>query len=301
MQGVIFDIQHYAVYDGPGIRTLVFFKGCPLRCAWCHNPESWRREPEMGYLADKCLACAQCVAACPQRALTLIDGWVARNKEICTVCGKCADVCPQQAMETIGRSATVEEIVATVAADKPFYDNSGGGATLSGGEPTGQPDFLFALIEKLRAAHIHIALETCGCFPANIRDRLCDAVDLFLFDIKKISSDEHRRWTDLGNELIRDNFLVLHHLVGSVRVLPRIPLIPTVNDDPTEAAAIVALLQQARYEGEVHLMPYNCLAKTKWAKIGRGDDFHDFGLLSKETIAAFSAVFTAAGYTVVCN
>jgi len=132
-------------------------------------------------------------------------------------------------------------------------------------------------------------------------NRLCDAVDLFLFDIKKISSDEHRRWTDLGNELIRDNFLVLHHLVGSVRVLPRIPLIPTVNDDPTEAAAIVALLQQARYEGEVHLMPYNCLAKTKWAKIGRGDDFHDFGLLSKETIAAFSAVFTAAGYTVVCN
>ncbi len=301
MPGIIFDIQRYAVYDGPGIRTLVFFKGCPLRCVWCHNPESWRREPEMGYLADKCLACASCVPACPNNALTLVDGRIVRDKELCTVCGACAAICPQQAMEKIGWSATVEEIVTTVAADKPFYDNSGGGVTLSGGEPTGQPDFLFALIEKLRTAHIHIAIETCGCFPAKMLDRLSDTVDLFLYDIKKISSFEHRRWTGLGNKLICDNFLYLHRKVGAARLLPRIPLIPTVNDDPAEAEAIVELLQQAGYKGEVHLMPYNPLAKTKWAKVGRGDDFRDFGELSEDAIARFTAVLAAAGYAVVCN
>lgn len=301
MRGVVFDIQHYAVYDGPGIRTLVFFKGCPLRCAWCHNPESWRRDPEMGYLAGKCVGCGQCVDACPQQALSLCDDHVKRDGARCTVCGACAQACPQQAMEKIGWEASPEEIVAAVVKDKPFYDNSGGGVTFSGGEPTGQRDFFFALLAQLRVEGIHIALETCGCFSAELIDKLSRLVDLFLFDIKVASSVEHRRWMGLGNELIRDNFISLLKRVGSERILPRIPLIPTVNDDTASVDAIIALLHRAGYQGEVHLMPYNRLAKTKWEKIGRGDDYRDFGELSEETLTRLTGLFEQAGFPVVCN
>ncbi|MHA1386632.1 MAG: glycyl-radical enzyme activating protein [Candidatus Helarchaeota archaeon] len=299
MKGVIFDIQSYAIYDGPGIRTLVFLKGCLVRCLWCHNPESQRLKPQISYFKDRCLKCGKCVDACPNDAIQLKKEGVIRNQKKCIVCGRCVDACPNDVMEKIGIERTVEEIIEIVKRDKPFYDNSGGGATISGGEPTFQFKFLIEILKGLKNEGIHTAIETCGYFNNDLLEELVQYVDLFLFDIKHHNSEMHKEFTGVKNEKILKNFSDILNIVGD-RIICRIPLIPGFNTDLDVIEGIISFLLKVNYRGEVHLMPYNKLAKTKYQKIGWGEKFRDMGELTEEKIKEIMNKIEKA-FSVICN
>ena len=301
MNGIVFDIQNYAIYDGPGIRTIVFLKGCPLKCEWCQNPESQQLSPEVSYFKEKCQLCEICVHSCPNNALQLINDEIVRDKALCTTCGICAENCPNKVMEIIGWKANVEELVEKVLADKPFYDNSGGGATFSGGEPTMQISFLLQLLKAMKKQKVHTALETCGYFNEELIDELVKFVDLFLFDIKLIDRDKHKAFTGVFNEKILANFSKVLSIVGSKRIIPRIPLIPGVNTDLITIQQIIKFLQQTHYDGQVHLMPYNKLTKTKYEKVGMGDLFKDMGELTDENLDIITNLFEEHSYEVIVN
>jgi len=301
MNGIIFDIQHYSVYDGPGIRTCVFLKGCPLRCAWCHNPESHKINPEVSYFKERCVSCGKCVEACPNEAIQLTKDGVVRDYERCTVCAKCVEACETGAMEVIGREVGAEEIAEAASRDKIFYDNSGGGVTISGGEPTVQKEFLFAILRELKNREIHTALETCGYFKDSLIDEMAGLVDLFLFDIKHMNQQAHKKFTGVSNEEILSNFEKIHSSVGSERIIPRIPLIPGFNTDPDAIDEIITFLKQIRYNGPVHFMPYNKMAKTKYEKVGKGHLYQDMGELPDEKINAIMKEIEDHSFQVVCN
>ncbi len=294
--GIVFDVQHYSLYDGPGIRTTIFFKGCPLKCAWCHNPESQSPQPQIAFLDEKCVSCNECVKICPNNAITQKRGKVTRNDSRCKTCGRCASVCPSNATEMIGRTATVKDIVDVVKRDRPFYDESCGGITISGGEATMQPEFLISLLLDLKANHLHTALETCGFFNQSLIAPLTEVTDLFLFDIKTADPAKHRDMTGAGLDVISQNFLKLVRMLPENRIIARLPLIPGVNTDALSIQSIVKFLTDSRYKGIVHLMPYNGLARTKWKKIGRESEYRDFGTLCESDIDAFKKALEIAGF-----
>ncbi len=301
MKGIIFDIQNYAIYDGPGIRTIIFLKGCPLKCDWCQNPESQKLSPEMSYFKEKCQLCEICVNECPNNALQLLIDEIKRDKALCTMCGICSEMCPNQVMEIVGRNISVEELVEIVLRDKPFYDNSGGGATISGGEPTMQINFLLELLKALKKQGIYTAIETCGYFNEDLIGELVKYVDLFLFDIKLIDNEKHKEFTGVFNEKILTNFSKILSKVGSERIVPRIPLIPGVNTDVSTIQHIITFLQEINYNGQIHLMPYNKLTKTKYEKVGMGDLYKDMGDLADENLIEITKLFEQHSYDVIIN
>ena len=301
LKGVVFDIQTYALYDGPGIRTCVFLKGCPLRCAWCHNPESWDRHPQPAHTAERCVGCGACVDACPNQALMLLDSLPVREQARCKVCGACAKACPNKAMEIVGKQMDAEQVVDEAVRDKPFFDHSGGGVTLSGGEPTAQWEFAVEILQKLRERGVHTALETCGLFASERQEALLGLVDLFLFDLKTVDSARHKQCTGVPNELILASFAAIVSRGGSDRIIPRIPLIPTFNDDPESIKAIVRFLETTGYAGQVHLMPYNDLARGKWDKIGQGDKYAQMGSLPEDKLSQIVSMLEEAGFEVLVN
>lgn len=301
MKGIIFDIQYYSVYDGPGIRTCVFLKGCPLRCVWCHNPESHKLNPEISYFKDRCAGCGRCVDACTNEALKLTKEGIVRDYERCSVCAKCVEACENGAMEKIGKELEAQEIAEIVARDKPFYDNSGGGVTISGGEPTMQAEFLLSLLESLKHQGIHTAIETCGFFKGALIRELVDLSDLFLFDIKHMNQQAHKKFTGVSNEEILSNFEKIHSSAGSERIIPRIPLIPGFNTDHDAIDEIITFLKQIRYNGPVHLMPYNKMAKTKYEKVGKAHLYQDMGELPEEKINAIMKKIEDNSFQVLCN
>ena len=204
-QGVIFNIQRYSIHDGPGIRTTVFLKGCQLRCFWCQNPESQRRRPEVFLKKSVCTLCGRCVAACPEGASSLVDGASVIDRTKCTGCGKCVEVCPDGARTLMGKWVSVQQVMRELVRDKRFYDNSAGGITLSGGDPTAQPKFAQSLLRACKDAGLHTAIETCGCTSWPVLERLLEHVDLVLFDIKHSDSAKHREGTGKPNRLILEN------------------------------------------------------------------------------------------------
>jgi glycyl-radical enzyme activating protein len=267
--GRITGIQRFCIHDGPGIRTTVFLKGCPLRCVWCHNPETQQAGPQLGFTASSCIGCGSCLPACPRGAQRLVDGIRSLDRPSCTACGGCAAACPTGALELVGRQATVADVIAEVERDRPFYLQSGGGMTLSGGEPLAQPDFATALLEAARAAGLHTCVETCSQVDPAVLDRVLPLVDLFLCDLKETDPVRHRTWTGVGNERILANLRRLHAARAHMRL--RCPLIPGLNDREDHFAGIAALARSMPGIEGIEVMPFHRLGEGKRTRFGLDD------------------------------
>ncbi|MGE5358813.1 MAG: glycyl-radical enzyme activating protein [Bacteroidales bacterium] len=267
-EGIVFDIEHYAVHDGPGIRTVVFLKGCPLTCPWCCNPESQRGAPELRHTAARCRGCLACRDACPNGAVRVTDAAPRFDRQACGACGApCVDACAHAALAITGERMTAGRVMARVAADKAFYDNSGGGVTFSGGEPFAQPAFLEQLLGESKRLGIHTAVETCGHADPLAVARCEPLVDLFLYDIKVADSARHERLTGVPNSLVRENLRTLAARAPG-KIALRVPIVPGCTDDEQNLAAIAAI---ARSVGifTVELMPYHALGADKYESLGR--------------------------------
>lgn len=266
-RGVVFDLKRYALHDGPGIRTTVFFKGCPLRCWWCHNPESQVLAPELMFQKSRCTGCGDCLVACREGALSLAGGELLIARDRCTRCGACAAACQAEALMMSGREMTVAEVMAELERDSLFYDESGGGVTFSGGEPLMQPEFLESLLRACRARGFHTALDTSGYAPWATLARVSEHVSLFLYDLKLMDDRKHREFTGVSNELILAN---LHELArrGSAIVV-RLPLIPGVNDGLEDLRRTGEFVASLARPCPVNILPYHRAGIAKYAKLGR--------------------------------
>lgn len=265
-EALIGEIGRYAVHDGPGIRTTVFFKGCPLRCPWCHNPEFIADRPEIAFFPDRCIGCGECRDLCPEAALE-VDKIVRINRSRCSGCGLCAGSCPTKALELVGRRYDVEELTSILLRDRLFYQTSGGGVTLSGGEPTAQLAFCGELLQRLHREGIHTAMETNGLFVWDEFQTAClPHLDLILFDIKIADAARHRHITGIGNEVILANLQRLLALRAD-DVIARIPLIAGFTADNENIPCIAALLKELKVR-RCSLLPYHPYGLTKAEKIG---------------------------------
>jgi pyruvate formate lyase activating enzyme len=265
--GIIFDIKKFAVHDGPGIRTTVFLKGCPLRCAWCHNPEGIAAGPGIMVFAGRCIkGCRDCLAACPRGALKKVRGIILLDRGLCDRCGACVEACPAEALRSAGRTVPVCEIMEEVGRDIPFYRESGGGVTFSGGEPLSQPAFLRELLLACRARGIHAAVDTSGHAPFSLFAELLPMVDLFLYDLKIIDDERHRRFTGVSNRLILENLEKLSRAGAPLAV--RVPLIPGVNDADVDLEAMAAFCAALPGRHPLHLLPYHRGYAAKRRRLG---------------------------------
>jgi pyruvate formate lyase activating enzyme len=270
---LIFDIKRYAINDGPGIRIVIFLKGCNLNCAWCHNPESISREAELMYSSSRCIKCGTCLTACPEKAITLTPEGIITDPEVCNLSGKCAELCPTKAIEISGREISVAEIMEEIEKERVFIDQSGGGVTFSGGEPLLHNKFLIRLLEECGRRGIHRAVDTAGFINTDIILAVAEHTDLFLYDLKIMDPEKHRKWIGVTNEKILENLKTL--AVAGAKIIIRIPLIGGVNDDPENMEAMARFVAELPGEKkEVNLLPYHKIAQTKYMKLGRAENFH---------------------------
>ena len=268
----IFDIEKFAVHDGPGIRTVVFMKGCPLHCIWCHNPESQSFQPELLYQTEKCINCRNCAAACPEVCHSFKNGNThVFDRKKCTGCGKCTENCLTDALRTAGREMTVDEVMAEVMKDRIFYENSGGGLTLSGGEPLAHFDFTFELLKQAKSRGIHTAVETCGFADWKQIEKLLNLTDLWLWDIKA-SPEKHKQLTGADSGRILTNLKRLS--AADVAIILRCPMIPGVNDEDSHLLQIATLANELKSVQGIDLEPYHPLGEGKKSQLGRESVFH---------------------------
>ena len=264
--GRIFDIKRFAIKDGPGIRTTVFLKGCPLRCLWCHNPEGVDPEPLLSFQPSLCVGCGCCFRVCPEGAHEMLGGQHVLNRNLCTVCGLCAAECAAAALELVGREVTVAEVIDEVLLDRAYYEASGGGITLSGGEPTGQMEFAEALLRAAKEKNLHCCLDTCGFCEFEQLDRLRPLVDLFLYDYKETDPQRHVAQTGVDNEKILDNLHRLHAAGAGIRL--RCPIIPGLNDRGDHFEGIARLAKALPKLEGVAILPYHRLGEGKVERMG---------------------------------
>ena len=265
--GVIFDIRKYSIHDGPGIRTTVFFKGCPLRCWWCHNPEGQDVEPELVYRKSRCIGCDECSKSCQREAISLVAQFIFVNREKCVPCGNCCRVCPSDALSIAGKQMSVKEILEEIEKDRTFYEESRGGVTFSGGEPLMQPDFLNALLKECKERAIHTAVNTCGFAQYEIIDRIRDKVDLFLYDIKTMDNRKHRKYTGASNEQILKNLKKLAESGSSIVI--SFPIIPGINDDDKNVTRTAEFISSLPNIQQVNLLPYHRAGIEKYKNLGK--------------------------------
>jgi pyruvate formate lyase activating enzyme len=297
MTGWVFDIKRYSIHDGPGIRTTVFLKGCALRCLWCHNPESIHPGPELMHWPARCVRCHACVKACPTGALSAdASGAVAVDRAKCDHCGKCADACLYDAMQIVGREMSVEDVLTEVEKDRVFYEQSGGGVTLSGGDPSVQAGFAEALLDALRSRGIRSALDTAGLSANGALERLARKADLILYDLKCVDDARHREFTGVSNATILANLERL--AAAGPEIWVRVPLVDGVNDDDDNIRRTIAFLAALKTVRRVGLLPYHAGGLDKALRIGRGSDFRRFTAPPEGRIAAIEADFRQAGFDV---
>ncbi len=264
--GVLFDVKRFALHDGPGIRTTLFLKGCPLACAWCHNPESQQSKPELMIWIDRCVGCGACISACPAGAISLRNGTAQTDRDACTGCGACVPVCPSDARAIAGASWSVDRLIDEVEKDCLFYDESDGGITLSGGEPLAQVQFARAILSACRDRRIHTAVDTCGYAEWSELEVVAHLTDLFLYDLKHADGDRHRELTGVSNERILENLQRLDSFGRSIWI--RIPVIPGVNDTEDEIAALGEVVRGLTSVEAVHLLMYHRGGEAKREHLG---------------------------------
>jgi pyruvate formate lyase activating enzyme len=276
VSGRVFNIQRFAVHDGPGVRTTVFLKGCPLSCWWCHNPESRTAQPEVQITAERCIQCGSCLQACEHDAVVrLADGTYSVDPLHCTRCGECTEACPTNGRKIVGEERGVDDVLDEVCLDRVFYEESGGGVTFSGGEPLAQRDFLLELLTESRARGLHTCVDTSGAAPEKTVLRVAEVADLFLYDVKMIDDTRHRLFTGAGNRTILSNLQALARRGADVWV--RVPFIPGINDDRANLDALAAFVGELGRDYPVFLLPYHKIAQDKYGRLG-----HDYPLAGLE-------------------
>ncbi|MDA3896471.1 MAG: glycyl-radical enzyme activating protein [Desulfobacteraceae bacterium] len=297
---LILDLKGNSLDDGPGIRTVVFFKGCPLSCVWCHNPESKKAAPEISFAKSECIGCNTCIETCPENALDRNNPYFI-DRAKCTLCAACVEECPSGALSLVGTTMTVKDIISVVAKDKPFYKNSGGGVTLSGGEPTLYMDFLSNLLKKLKEDGIHTLIETCGFFEFEaFEKKILPYVDTIYYDIKIFDPDRHQQFCGVKNDRILQNFSKLNSLSAenSFELLPRTPLIPDITATEKNLTQIADFLK-AQGVRQTRLLAYNPLWHEKNEKIGTHNSFENDQAMTSwipnEKLEMYRSIYTNKG------
>ena len=262
--GVVFDFKRYAIHDGPGIRTTIFLKGCPLNCPWCHNPEGKKPEPELMYWESRCLGCGSCVVACPEGAVSLIET-LEIDTDRCTMCGECAEACTAEAIEVVGRDYTVEEVMNEIRKDSVFYEESGGGVSFSGGEPTMQTSFLLSLLKACKEEGFHTVVDTSGFIDPETLLKIGEYTNLFLYDVKSMDPETHRKHTGVPNQMILNNLRALSEAGNAISV--RFPLIPGVNDNRDNMENLGKFASSLKGVEEVCVLPYHRAGTEKLKRL----------------------------------
>ncbi len=298
VSGLLFDIKHYAVHDGPGIRTTLFFKGCPLHCWWCHNPEGISPKKELIVKPKRCLEdCRLCLSSCPENALSKPDGKTIRlEREKCREHARCAEICPTGALETVGKTMTVAEVMQELNQDRIFYERSGGGVTFSGGEPLQQPEFLDALLTACKKVGLHTVVDTSGHAPYGFLERIRTRVDLFFYDLKHMDPDIHREMTGVSNSTILDNLRLLAGTGSRINI--RIPLVTGVNDDETHIRQVAAFLKELPGIQDISLLPYHSMGSQKYSNLDMPYLKPDAKPPTKDAIAGIEAALQQNGFRV---
>ncbi|MDP7289167.1 MAG: glycyl-radical enzyme activating protein [Phycisphaerae bacterium] len=297
--GRIFDIKKFALHDGPGIRTTVFCKGCPLSCVWCHNPESMSPGVELSLSVEKCIGCGTCVDACPNDAMRIDKGACTCDRELCVRCGKCVDGCFAGALEMIGRQVSVEDVMIEVRKDAPFYRTSGGGVTISGGEPLMQSDFTTAILQQCRAEGFHTALDTSGQGAWESLQAAAEHADLVLYDLKVMDPAAHEKHTGVSNDLILENLRRLCALGTPVEI--RMPIIPAMNDSAQDIDTAGEFISGLDNIVGVRLLAYHRLAAAKYERIGRDNPAGDLKSPDANHLAKIAERLTEFSLTVMID
>ena len=292
IEGRIFDIQRFSLHDGPGIRTLVFLKGCPLRCIWCSNPESQKYNPEIMFNAATCMDCGTCKAVCPQNAIEENKNTDRINRQWCDECGSCTEACPTQALQFSGNNMSVATVLTEIEKDREFYESSGGGVTFSGGEPLGQPEFLKHVLMACKSRDIHTALETCGVANWEHLENILAYTDLFLYDVKQMDPVEHEKLTGYDNRLVLENLEKLCRIGANVII--RMPVVPGLNDSEKNLTATAELM--IRFDiAEIHLLPYHNYGENKYRMLGNDYSLTDLEPVLEKNLDAPKHLFERYG------
>jgi pyruvate formate lyase activating enzyme len=285
--GVIFDIKKYAIHDGPGIRTTVFFKGCPLACRWCHNPEGMSAAIQRIYRKDRCIGCGECIERCPRQAIHATAEGVLVDLSKCDFCRSCANNCPSEAVEFVGCSVTVADVVRQIEKDIVFYDESKGGVTFSGGEPLMQPEFLLELLDACGELNLHRTVDTSGWADETLLLKVARKTDLFLYDLKCMDAEKHRTYTGVSNEKILANLMRLAQ--SDARIQVRLPVIPGINSDAENIDQTADFLHSLGSIERISLLPFHNSARAKYSRLGMSWNVPPLEPLSAELLQSIAA------------